>query len=114
VNLTTVDTAITVTSTQTNRILVVGIYGEKSTSLGVSSVLGAGGTLTQEVATTTPTTNSSTWQIWYLLNPASGAQNVTTTFTASASVFEICAATFYNVSQTHPFDTSEDSGEGER
>jgi hypothetical protein len=112
VNLTVVDTALTVTSTQSSLILLVGVYGEKSSALSVSSVVFGGSSLSQIVATTTATTNSSTWQFWYLINPPTGAGNVTTTFSALASVFEICAETYYGVNQTSPFDTTSTGSHG--
>lgn len=106
VNLTNVNLTVNVTSSQSNLLLVMKIFGSKATTLGVSSVVYDGLSLTQLVATSTPTPNSSTWSIWYLVNPPTGSHNSTTTFSASASAFFICAESYYNVNQITPFDAS--------
>ena len=106
VNLTNVNLSVTVTSTQSNLLLVFKVFGEKSTALNVSGITYNGVALTKLYATTTPTTNSSTWQIWYLVNPATGTHNSTTTFSTTASSYGICAESYYGVNQTTPFDTS--------
>lgn len=112
VNLTVVSKTITVTSSQQNMLLMVSIYGQKSTALTVNSVVATSSPLSLWAATTTQQNNSSTWQMWYLVNPPSGTYNVTTTFSASASNVEICYATFYNVNQVTPFDNSTGSTSG--
>jgi hypothetical protein len=107
VNLTTVSTAVTVTSSQSNLILVAGIWGEvNAATSGVVSVTYAGSNLTKLISTSTA---SNTWQLWYLLNPTTGAQHATTTYNASQNNFSVCFQSFYGVSQTTPFDSSSTS-----
>ena len=105
VNLTTVSTAITITtSSVSNLILLVDVWGVSNAGTSsVTSVTFGGSNLTKLVATSTA---STTWQLWYLLNPATGAGHATTTFNESQNAFEICAQDFYGVNQTTPFDAS--------
>lgn len=102
INLTNVNITATVTSSQSNLILLMKIFGSKS----VSSVTAGGSAMTLLVATTTPTTNSSTWAIYYLVNPPTGSVLTTTTFSGSSNPFFVCWESYYGVNQTTPFDAS--------
>lgn len=106
VNLTTVTTPITVTSSQSNLYLIVGISSLKTTgSSTVSSVVGAGQTLSLLVATTSASASTS-WNLYGVANPNTGSQNVTTTFASSQNFFEICVMSFYGVAQSNSVDAT--------
>ena len=102
INLTNVDISVTVTSSQANQVLLMKIFGSKS----VSSVIYNGSNLTLQVATTTPTVNSSTWAIYSLIAPSTGTHNATVTFSGNSNPFFVCWESWYNVNQTTPVDAT--------
>jgi len=87
----------TVGAAGTNRILIVGVSIRNSSSQTVSGVTYAGTGLTL-VGQTTNSTNARV-EIWRLIAPATGANNVVVTLSAAAR-FVGGAASFTGVSQT--------------
>jgi uncharacterized repeat protein (TIGR01451 family) len=87
----------TVGAAGTNRILIVGVSIRNNSSQTVSSVTYAGTGLTL-VGQTTNNTNARV-EIWRLIAPATGANNVVLTLSAAAR-FVGGAASFTGVSQT--------------
>lgn len=87
----------TVGAAGTNRILIVGVSIRNSSSQTVSSVTYAGTGLAR-VGQTTNSTNARV-EIWRLIAPATGANNVVVTLSAAAR-FVGGAASFTGVSQT--------------
>lgn len=102
INLTNVNISPTVTSSQSNQILVFKIFGSRT----VSNVVYNGTTANLAITTTTPTVNSSTWAIYTILAPSTGTHNATITFSGNTNPFFVCWESYYNVSQTTPIDAT--------
>lgn len=86
-----------------NGILVVGVE-YYNWALSVSSLTFNGVSLTKAIRTNNGSLNAAT-EIWYLVNPPSGAHSVVVTLTGST---QLCssAASFSGVHQTTPMDTT--------
>lgn len=87
----------TVGATGTNRILIVGVSIRNSSSQTVSGITYAGSGLTLVGQTTN--SNNARVEIWRLIAPATGANNVVVTLSAAAR-FVGGASSFTGVSQT--------------
>lgn len=91
-----------------NRIIVVGV-SLANTGSGVSSVSYAGQSLTKLRSDTSGTASRS--EIWYLLNPPSGANTTVVTLAATQNM-DAVAMTWFNVNSTTPLGTSAGSNSG--
>jgi hypothetical protein len=97
----------TVTSAGSDRILIVGVGVDQNQTCcatvtgvtygGVSMTLVPGGTSTRSGATRS--------ELWYLLNPPAGANNVVVTLSGSADV-RAGATSYTGVNQSTPFGTA--------
>jgi hypothetical protein len=90
-------------SNQSNRVLVVGVTAEHSSSSCQASSVTYGGQsmtkITQNVAGTSTYQCSS---LWYLLAPSAGTANVTVTYQSSITNKTAGAVGLYNVKQAAP------------
>src|SRR6266446_10378922 len=89
----------TVTTGQSNKILVVAV----DAGVAINSVTYGGQSLTQLASVTQ--LNNEFLQLWYLLAPPTGANNVVVTV-ASATFIIGVSASYYNVAQTSTFGTA--------
>ncbi|MBN1421611.1 MAG: DUF2341 domain-containing protein [Planctomycetes bacterium] len=90
------------TTSGSERLLIVGVSIQNASSQTVSSVTYAGTNLTQAGAATNGTAVRS--EIWYLVAPATGANDIVVTLSAAAQ-FAAGAASFTGVHQTSPLGT---------
>lgn len=111
---TTVTWAHTVGSV-TNRILVVGLMAENATTEANMTATGVtynSVALTKIGAVTVSNTNRT--ELWYLVAPSTGANNIVATFTG-ANDYVVGGISFYNASQTaqpNVFNTGSNSDNG--
>lgn len=92
------------TCSGSNRLLIVDVCNdEDSSAVTVSSVTYNGVALTQRI--TVNRSNSIRASIWYLIAPATGANNVVVTL-ASSQEFVAAARSYTGVSQTTPLGTA--------
>jgi hypothetical protein len=99
----TVTQSHTVGTTQGNRILVVGVSFRSAAAQSVSTITYGGQSLTRLSFTNTGTYHRA--ELWYLVNPPTGANNVVVTFSASVA-YIVGISSYYNVHQTTPFGTA--------
>lgn len=97
---TTLSWSHTTTSSQNNRLLIVTVQADGSNT--VSGITYGGTALTLGKAKQQGTNIDA--EIWYLMNPASGTNNVTITHSASKNLIG-GSITFYNVNQSGTFGT---------
>lgn len=93
----------TVTSAGSNRLLVVGVASDDNTPRTVSSVTYNGVNLTQVPGGTAD--NLARVDMWYLVNPATGANDVVVTLSGSTE-FSAGATSWTGVDQTTPLGTA--------
>lgn len=95
--------------TNSNRLLVVTVTGEEFQV--VNSVKFGTAELTEAITATTGDSVPDTASIWYLLNPASGTDDVEVTVTSTATPgYMVSASTYYNVKQEDPTATEKVDG----
>jgi hypothetical protein len=100
--VTTLTWSHTTTAAQNNRLLVVTVAATSSSVLGITY----NGVALTQAATKLQTVRA---EIWYLLNPPSGANNVVVTHNAAREL--ICGAvSFYNVNQSSTFGAVKNGG----
>lgn len=92
------------TCSGSQRLLIVSVCNdEDGSAVNVSSITYAGVALTQRITATR--SNFGRASLWYLVNPASGANNVIVTL-ASAQEWTAAAVSFTGVNQTTPLGTA--------
>lgn len=96
--------------TNSNRLLVVTVTGENFEV--VNSVKFGTADLTEAITATTGDSFPDTASIWYLLNPASGTDDVEVTVTPTRTPlgYMVSASTYYNVKQEDPTATEKVDG----
>lgn len=104
VNLTT----ITVTSSQSNMILVASLWAEAGTAPTITSITAGGQTMLKaaQKQVSGGVSGDSQNYIYYLVSPPTGSINVTTTWSGGSTAASTLLASLYGVSQTNPIDSS--------
>lgn len=92
------------TCSGTNRLLVVGVTINDGTSESVTGVTYNGVAMTS-AGSVALSANGDEVSLWYLVNPASGANNVVATFSATMDVVIGESISFTNVHQATPIGT---------
>ena len=93
----------TVGTTQGNRFILVGVSFRSSAAQSVSTITYGGQSLTR--LSFTHTAAYSRAELWSLVNPPTGANNVVVTFSASVT-YVVGISSYYNVHQTTPWGTA--------
>ncbi len=109
---TTNATAITITNTQSNLLLIVTETSWGSTAPTISSVVAGGQTMTKAASKESLGSVSGDSQnyIYYLINPPTGTINVTTTWVGSTAGNMTNISSWYGVDQTTPIEATSTNG----
>lgn len=104
-------TTITVTSSQSNQLLVVSLWDFASIAPTATAVTAGGVTMTQAAAVEEQgSVSGDSWNyIYYLTAPSTGLVNVTTTWSSPPSGAVTQIVSLYNVAQSSPVDASSTS-----
>ena len=89
---------------QANRILIVGVCLEYY-NISVTSITYAGVSLTKIDRRASASSSGNSAELWYLINPTTGANNVVVNLDGESNVV-IGASSYYDVHQTTPLGTA--------
>jgi uncharacterized repeat protein (TIGR01451 family) len=93
-------------STQNNRILVVGVQSEHSSTVHPTGVTFNGTALTQIGTASAGTSTYQNVSLWYLLAPAASTANVVVTWSSAVNNATAGAITLYGLAQVGPEATA--------
>ena len=88
-----------------NKILIVGVSIDQTTTATVVNTVTYGGTAMTRVGDTTGVVNTMRISLWQLVNPPSGSANVIVTPSTNNTAFIVGAVSYFGVNQTTPLGT---------